>query len=158
LESEGCYNQGKTDGLWKFWHANGQLESKGVYKDDNNEGIWREWHVNGQLCSEGDYKDGKKEGIWREWHVNGQFKSERTYRDGIEVTPEPECLDRKTSSECLIYKEVPTPGTKYLLCEFSEEHVMDYNFMEGFKKTANLTEIKCMYCNHPVKPEVYKQI
>jgi hypothetical protein len=129
-----------------------------VYSQDKMKGPWRIWHENGQLRNEGIYNQGKREGVWKFWCINGKLVREISYRNDNEVTPEPECLERKTSSECLIYKEVPTPGTKYLVCEFSEEHVMDYNFIEGFKKTANLKEIKCMYCNHPVKREVYKQV
>ena len=98
LKSEGKYNEGKAEGLWKFYHNNSQLKSeKGtgkVYFDDLNlsyegefnngkkVGLWKGDHENGQLKSEGNYKENEKEGLWTEYWKNGQIDRKKNYKDG----------------------------------------------------------------------------
>jgi hypothetical protein len=68
-------------------------------------------------------------------------------------------VPKHTNTECLIYKTVPEPGTKYLSCSFnSDEHIMDYDFMCNFKNTTYLKDITCVYCSNKVNEEIYEQI
>ena len=106
----------------------------GGFKDGREEGVWRTWYYSGNLWSEGGYKDGRKEGVWKYWFENGKLQSEK------------------------IYKEPPTPGQRYLVCSFSEDHIMNHGFMVEFKKTGDLAHIRCVYCQHPVKSEIHEQI
>jgi antitoxin component YwqK of YwqJK toxin-antitoxin module len=46
--AEGEYKDGKEEGLWTFWHDNGQKEKEGVFKDGKEEGLWTEWDENGK--------------------------------------------------------------------------------------------------------------
>jgi antitoxin component YwqK of YwqJK toxin-antitoxin module len=68
------------------------------------------------------------------------------------------CLRKKTDHECLIFKAAPDPGCKYLECTFSEDHVMEYEFMRGFGKTSNIDNMKCVYCGGKLKNEIYEQV
>jgi len=79
--STGVPNKGR-EGLWRFWHENGQLEQEGSYVNGKNEGLYRWWHDNGQLKQEGSYVNGKREGLHRSWHDNGQLKQEGSYVNG----------------------------------------------------------------------------
>lgn len=102
-------------------------------------------------------KNGPKNGLCKEWYQYGQLYSERVYTNGIEVIPEPEVVKQRTTNDCLIYKEPPTPDQRYLVCSFTEDHVMNHQFMAEFRKTSKLRDIKCVYCNHVVKSVVYEQ-
>ena len=53
------YKDGKLDGKWILWHANGQIGLEKHYMDGKLDGKWTSWHANGQILSENHYKDGK---------------------------------------------------------------------------------------------------
>ncbi len=73
---------GKQEGQYKQWHANGQLWDERTYKDGNQEGQHKQWHANGQLWDERTYKDGKLDGLCKYWYETGQLQGECTYKDG----------------------------------------------------------------------------
>ena len=94
-EVDGCWVDGKRDGVWRWWYDNDQhtLRSEGHYVDGKEDGTWRWWYSNDQqttgslrhtLESEGHYVNGKLDGVRREWYNNDQhtLKSERNYVDG----------------------------------------------------------------------------
>ena len=58
---EGKIKNGKKDGLWKYYHENGQLQEEETYKDDELDGPYKDYspNGNGQIQSEGTYKDGE---------------------------------------------------------------------------------------------------
>ena len=76
LEVELNYVNNKIEGLWRQWHENGQLQNEVNYVNDKREGLYRRWHENGQLQHEGNYVNDKSEGLWRWWHENGQLEQE----------------------------------------------------------------------------------
>jgi antitoxin component YwqK of YwqJK toxin-antitoxin module len=82
LEQEGNYLNGEMEGLWRFWHENGQLSQEGNYLNGKVEGLRRWWYENGQLSQEGNYLNGKEEGLLRTWYENGQQRSEGNYLNG----------------------------------------------------------------------------
>jgi hypothetical protein len=73
---------GDREGLWRFWHENGQLIIEKNYVNGNLEGLYRSWHENGQLQEEGNYLNGEREGLHRFWHENGQLEQEGNYLNG----------------------------------------------------------------------------
>ena len=81
IRSEGAYKDDKKEGLWKYYHVNGQLESEINFKDDKKEGLWKTHYENGQLKFEGDWKDDKSEGFWKCYHENGQLEEEGNFKD-----------------------------------------------------------------------------
>ena len=64
------YKDGKIDGLWVFWHKNGQKLYEVNYKDGKKVGLQAGWHANGQKEMEGNYKDGKVMTLVA-WKING---------------------------------------------------------------------------------------
>jgi|ETNmetMinimDraft_13_1059891.scaffolds.fasta_scaffold37847_2 antitoxin component YwqK of YwqJK toxin-antitoxin module len=82
---EGTYKDGKFDGEWTYWYEDGKKKDEGTYKNGEKDGLYTSWHENGQKQREGTYKDGKNHGLWTTWYVNGQKRYEETYKDG-EIT------------------------------------------------------------------------
>jgi len=56
---EGIYLNKKREGLWIYWHPNGQKYSEGNYRNGKEEGLWISWRSNGQKWTEGNYQNGK---------------------------------------------------------------------------------------------------
>ena len=81
-ESECTYQDGKEDGLHKYWHENGQMSAEENWKDDNKNGKLNTWYENGQIESESYFKDHNEDGKWTNWHENGQVHSEGCSKDG----------------------------------------------------------------------------
>ena len=77
------YKDDKKEGLWKYYHDNGQLKREGNYKDGKEDGLWKYYLFNnGHLTSEGYYKDGYENGVWKKYSLNGEIQWERTYKKG----------------------------------------------------------------------------
>ena len=84
---EGSFNNGKQEGIWKYYWANDLLGEKGTYKDGKQEGIWKSYDENGQLAVKGTYKNDKLHGVMIKYHKNGQLYQKGTFkndkRDGV---------------------------------------------------------------------------
>jgi antitoxin component YwqK of YwqJK toxin-antitoxin module len=63
-------------GLFLAYHPNGQLASEGLYEHGLEEGVWRDFYENGQLAAEGTYVNGKRFGLWKFYDEKGQLESE----------------------------------------------------------------------------------
>ena len=83
----GKFKHGKRDGLWEFYHPNGQLRAKGKYKDGKYHGYWEWYFSDGRLESKGPFKDGKYEGYWVNHYNNNQLRWEGVYSKGKRVGP-----------------------------------------------------------------------
>lgn len=79
LISEVEYKEGKKHGIYKSWHANGQLSSQYYIKEGKIDGIYRSWYDNGQLEKEYNTKDGNLNGIYKCWYDDGQLENEFYY-------------------------------------------------------------------------------
>ena len=67
------YKDGKKDGYWESFHANGQLSEKGNYNDGLRVGVWESYHDNGKLWVRGKYtKDGMRDASWEYFDKNGK--------------------------------------------------------------------------------------
>ncbi len=51
--------------------------------DGKKEGYWITYYANGNKKREGAYKNGQKEGKWILYHQNGNKQSEATFRNGL---------------------------------------------------------------------------
>lgn len=79
---EGEYKNGRADGDWKFWYANGSIEQEGKFREDGAIGKWTYSDTAGKKTCEAEYLGGKKNGSYKTWYANGRPKIERKYRDG----------------------------------------------------------------------------
>ena len=95
LSSKGNFKDGKWNGLWTYFHENGQKKGEGSFEngdgsDEGNtgiprngrEGTWTFWYKNGQKKTEFTFKNGKNDGLITGWYENGNKMTEGTYKDG----------------------------------------------------------------------------
>lgn len=103
LHQEIEYDSGSPVGLYRKWHANGQLEVEGRHVAVNRgsrpyrDGIWSFWDSTGRECGRGVFdsgtgevqmwyadsspwkaefwKDGKDDSVWHEWYQSGAVKT-----------------------------------------------------------------------------------
>lgn len=80
LGSDGSWTKdGKKDGPWTTFYADGTKRSEGSYQAGAKQGLWRQYHKNGKLASEGTFHEGKFYGRYRAFHENGNLEMEGTY-------------------------------------------------------------------------------
>jgi hypothetical protein len=72
---------GKKEGLWVTYFANGNKRSEGAFKGGKKEGKWTLYHKNGNKQSEGTFQDGKYTGYYVSYHDNGQKFREGWYSE-----------------------------------------------------------------------------
>ena len=56
-KSEGNWEEGKRNGIFKGWYPNGNIQGQGNWKAGKKNGIHERWYRNGQLNIEANYKD-----------------------------------------------------------------------------------------------------
>jgi antitoxin component YwqK of YwqJK toxin-antitoxin module len=95
---EGSYKNGKREGVWQGWHANGRASSEGMYKNGERHGFWTYWYsqktfdlpflfkgcIEEQIATKMNYADGVLNGACIEWHSNGVKKLEKGFKYGFE--------------------------------------------------------------------------
>jgi len=81
LDEVGQYNQGKKDGIWIQYAANGQKLGEAFYKDGQKDGIWTVWDEQGTKRYHMVYSMGKKIDTWKMWDSNAVLVSERIYNE-----------------------------------------------------------------------------
>ena len=74
--------EGKYEGVFKFYHSNGQLSIKSFFKNGVREGKYISYYENGVTLEKGIYKNNLKEGIWYVYYNNGKLSSKETYVKG----------------------------------------------------------------------------
>jgi antitoxin component YwqK of YwqJK toxin-antitoxin module len=74
---------GKTQGLFKVYHQNGQLSQIGLMKDNYLDDTCKTFFDNGQLKTVEFYKDRKKEGTWLYYSKEGKLIATEVYNNDI---------------------------------------------------------------------------
>ncbi len=75
------YVDGKPDGLWKNWFADGQLQRESPFKAGVREGVAKEWSEEGKLLAEVSFAGGKRDGVSTRWMDDGS-KVVRRFKEG----------------------------------------------------------------------------
>ncbi len=70
------YKNGKLDGLFQNFYANGVLQESSMYQDGIKNGISLWYHKTGELLSEFQYKNGVLAGSSKSYYPNNQIKTE----------------------------------------------------------------------------------
>jgi antitoxin component YwqK of YwqJK toxin-antitoxin module len=76
-------SSGKTQGLFKVYHLNGQLSQIGYMKDNYLDDTCKTFFDNGQLKTIEFYKDRKKEGTWQYFSKKGNLIRTEVYDNDI---------------------------------------------------------------------------
>ncbi len=80
-------NRWVRHGQFQMLHPNGTVASEGQYQNGLEEGMWRDYYETGQIAAEGCFVGGKEEGYWRFWLRDGTEHQEVEYLKGQEVQP-----------------------------------------------------------------------
>jgi antitoxin component YwqK of YwqJK toxin-antitoxin module len=75
-------NEGKKEGKWKYFYANGKVESAGNYANNLQTGKWEYYYENGKKEQTGVFKQGKTDGLWQWFYSDGTLKREEEYYEG----------------------------------------------------------------------------
>jgi hypothetical protein len=82
---------GGVDGPFTSWYPNGAVESHGRYVSYGArsvpEGLWAFWHPNGQRWVIGNYHRGEPVGCFAEWDENGKRSTGTVQGDQLHVEP-----------------------------------------------------------------------
>jgi antitoxin component YwqK of YwqJK toxin-antitoxin module len=78
---DGEYVDGKKDGLWISYYANGNKMSEGRYALGKKEGVWIQYWQNGNKKSEGTFKNGVFTGLYTSYYENGKRRYQGYYNE-----------------------------------------------------------------------------
>ncbi|HSJ67102.1 MAG TPA: toxin-antitoxin system YwqK family antitoxin [Anditalea sp.] len=103
ISARGAIKDSIFDGMWKFFHENGQLAAEHLYNKGEKKvlntfdpkgsplvikgnGIHQSYYSSGALMEEGSYKDGVQEGSWKIFYDNDNYTlmDQTDYVDGKE--------------------------------------------------------------------------
>jgi antitoxin component YwqK of YwqJK toxin-antitoxin module len=77
-------NEGKKEGAWKYFNAEGSVHSNGSYTNNLLNGAWKYFYGDGKTEQTGVYKNGKTNGLWEWYYKNGNLKREEEFFEGKE--------------------------------------------------------------------------
>jgi len=80
--STGILIEGKREGIWRWYHTNGQLITKAEFKNGIRNGFFEDYFYNGQMGAQGDYKNGVRHGHWKFYGQDGSLRVSQRYKDG----------------------------------------------------------------------------
>jgi len=103
LRKRGEYKDGKLNGPWIAYHADGSVETSGQMVNDERTGVWTQTYVNGVRRSEKSYKNNQLDGPIKLYYMTGELMAEGGHVAGIEEGPwkvyKP---DGKLARECML--------------------------------------------------------
>ncbi|TKG89887.1 tetratricopeptide repeat protein [Puteibacter caeruleilacunae] len=73
--------EGKEQGLWHYFHANGELNAKGKFIDGKKEGEWVYYNSKGQIETREFNVNGELNGVLTSYRSNGSKSYELPYKD-----------------------------------------------------------------------------
>jgi TonB family protein len=107
---EGAYVSNVPQGVWRYWHSNGQQKDSGLLIDNIMCGLWQSWNPAGKLLISMNYKltpgrrpptaapkkasgilpeispyPGEREGLAMEYYPNGQIKDSGMYNADLKT-------------------------------------------------------------------------
>jgi antitoxin component YwqK of YwqJK toxin-antitoxin module len=86
VEMIGEMNKNKNSGYWKYYYSNGTLESEGNFNNDVAVGNWKWYYPDGSLKEQGAYQNGKKNGVWLKFESNGKPLQKNIYVNDKKVS------------------------------------------------------------------------
>ena len=81
-KSEGLYEDGKKEGLWKYYNYYGKLASTENLDKDKLDGVTTSYYPDGKVKDSITYSDDEKDGYYVSYHVNGKMDTQGWYKNG----------------------------------------------------------------------------
>lgn len=110
--ASGMMKNGKKDGEWKFWTANGVLIEVSNFRDGELDGKSSEYYGEKWLKKETNYRNGQRDGLTRLFDENGHLYQTKNYRND----------------------ELDGEYTEYTWYNNREMPLVKYNFRDGKKE------------------------
>lgn len=82
ISMSGLYKQGLRNGIWISTYANGKLKDSISYWNGQKNGKFQRYHLNGSLYISGIYVEDNMHGTWFEYYQDNQPASITNYRQG----------------------------------------------------------------------------
>ncbi|MBN2766942.1 MAG: toxin-antitoxin system YwqK family antitoxin [Paludibacteraceae bacterium] len=82
LKLEMNIKEGKPEGSYIIYFANGKPHEVRAYRNGEFHGVWRTYNEAGLLVSEAEYRNNKKHGTWHVWDDSGIMRYEMHYDNG----------------------------------------------------------------------------
>ena len=82
LKYEVEYTKGKLNGILKFYFKNGKPKYELKYVDGQREGYYKSFYLNGKVEVEGYYQNDEQHGPWKYYHSNGNLDVTEFYQEG----------------------------------------------------------------------------
>lgn len=79
LRSVGMVRNGMRDGVWTFYHANGNKQSECTFVNGKEEGDYRVFRDNGVPYYVGRYHNGQRIGTWEIYNSDGTLATTHDY-------------------------------------------------------------------------------
>jgi antitoxin component YwqK of YwqJK toxin-antitoxin module len=79
--AEEHYDNGKPEGVWKYWYPNGQLKQQITLKQGQRHGVSTDWDDKGEKRFEATFAEGKLHGDVTRWFTGGR-KITQKYDEG----------------------------------------------------------------------------
>lgn len=85
-------NEGRKQGLWKFFYDNGLVREEGTYRNDLKNGYFKEYDETGKLIATSKWVDGEKQenavelvrlNVEKEYYPDGKIKVVQSYLNGV---------------------------------------------------------------------------
>jgi antitoxin component YwqK of YwqJK toxin-antitoxin module len=70
---EGYYVNGRKEGIWTKFFADGGVQLKGTYNNNRPEGPFTRYYPNGKIAEQGDFRSNGYKGLLLRYHENGQL-------------------------------------------------------------------------------------
>ena len=87
LKVSGVVEDGKQEGVWRYFYKDGTLKSEGAWLHDYQNGAWVYYYANGKRKQAGNYASKLRQGAWVYWYDNEQIYCEGVYdadrQDGL---------------------------------------------------------------------------
>jgi len=84
LQWQANYVDGKKNGLYKSFHANGKLNVRALYFEDKMNGLYESYYNSGILRRKVNFIENKENGILESYYENGFLKMKAHYKDGLQ--------------------------------------------------------------------------
>ena len=153
LSMQGMYSQGQRNGIWTSTYANGKKKDSISYLNGNKDGAFKRFHLNGSLQLSGKYVENNMQGTWLEYYENNQTASISNYIQDRLIN-----VVYYTKTGEIIEQENNKPSTKIFFnrrCEVEKQLI--YASFYGMPQKSPKGNYECTLYNMEGKKIAYVQ-
>ena len=150
LVVNGKYLDGVKDGVWKYWHENGEIKETQEWKKGLRIGSTIVYNEDGKKIKEYNFKGGVLSGYCYEYYNDTAVRKE--YKEGVEVTTEkkkPKRRDRNKRISLIFERKEPAhPKNKE---DVLKDTVLEQHLKEAKKARENTDRVENQQSQEPLE-------